>query len=272
MTKTFDPTNSDIPEIDEESPPFMAAFELASNGSKLNVLFYGANGVGPHPTVILLHGYPGNEKNLDLAQALKRSGINVFFCNYRGTWGSEGLFTIDNAIADVHRFIDYLQNLPPDNDLHVDVTKIWLVGHSFGGFFALIVGSQRSEIQRVVAIAPPNLALLLSIPEVRENPDGWLQNSVVTAPLNEFMAELLEKPSVYDSFAVAEKFTKRDVLLIGAGRDEVLPPDKFHTPLVEEFTKHSSINFEHQIFHDDHSFSSHRIALSRSIVNWLNTP
>ena len=31
-------------------------------------------GLGPHPVVIMLHGFPGNEKNLDLAQSIRRAG------------------------------------------------------------------------------------------------------------------------------------------------------------------------------------------------------
>ena len=32
-----------------------------------------AAGAGPHPTMLLLHGLPGNERNLDLAQAARRA-------------------------------------------------------------------------------------------------------------------------------------------------------------------------------------------------------
>jgi hypothetical protein len=33
----------------------------------IKLVLFGENVVGPHPTVLLLHGFPGNEKNLDLA-------------------------------------------------------------------------------------------------------------------------------------------------------------------------------------------------------------
>ncbi|MFD3266336.1 hypothetical protein [Phenylobacterium ferrooxidans] len=32
----------------------------------------------------------GNEKNLDLAQAVRRAGWNAAAFNYRGSWGSPG--------------------------------------------------------------------------------------------------------------------------------------------------------------------------------------
>ena len=37
---------------------------------------YTAEGDGPHPVLIFTHGYPGHEKNLDLAQALRRDGFS----------------------------------------------------------------------------------------------------------------------------------------------------------------------------------------------------
>jgi predicted alpha/beta-fold hydrolase len=50
---------------------------LPSGGVGLNALFFLAAGPDPKPTVILLHGLPGNERNLDLAQAIRRAGWNV---------------------------------------------------------------------------------------------------------------------------------------------------------------------------------------------------
>ena len=37
---------------------------------------YTAEGNGPHPVLIFTHGYPGHEKNLDLAQSLRRTGFS----------------------------------------------------------------------------------------------------------------------------------------------------------------------------------------------------
>src|SRR5688572_5580693 len=73
---------------------------IDSNGSAMNALLFMAQGPGPKPTVILLHGLPGNERNLDLAQALRRVGWNVLTFTYRGAWGSEGRFSLTNAIED----------------------------------------------------------------------------------------------------------------------------------------------------------------------------
>ena len=89
----------------EQMPLGSVSNWVNSGGSKLNGLLYVANGAGPHPLVILLHGYPGNERNLDLAQALRRAGNNVLYFNYRGTWGSGGEFLPSRALEDGARAV-----------------------------------------------------------------------------------------------------------------------------------------------------------------------
>src|SRR4029079_14228842 len=73
---------------------------IDSHGSKVNALFFLAAGAGPHPTMLLLHGLPRNARNVDVAQAVRRAGWNVLTFTYRGAWGSEGDFSIANAIED----------------------------------------------------------------------------------------------------------------------------------------------------------------------------
>lgn len=50
---------------------------IPSHGVWINGLIYQPSGAGPHPTLIVCHGLPGNEKNLDLAQAVRRAGWNA---------------------------------------------------------------------------------------------------------------------------------------------------------------------------------------------------
>jgi hypothetical protein len=76
------------PPRDAEHPAHSAELLIPSDKSELNALIYMAAGAGAHPTVILLHGFPGNEQNLDLAQAIRRAGWNVLTLHYRGAWGS----------------------------------------------------------------------------------------------------------------------------------------------------------------------------------------
>nr|WP_299904067.1 hypothetical protein [Sphingomonas bacterium] len=65
------------PVHDAAHPARMEVLHIPSGGVAINGLAYVAAGAGPHPVVLLCHGLPGNEKNLDLAQAMRRAGWTV---------------------------------------------------------------------------------------------------------------------------------------------------------------------------------------------------
>jgi pimeloyl-ACP methyl ester carboxylesterase len=106
--------------------------------AEMNALFLLAAGEGPHPTMLLLHGLPGNERNLDLAQAVRRAGWNVLTFTYRGAWGSEGTFSIQHAIDDAATALAFLRSREAFERYQVNPNRIVLAGHSMGGMAALI--------------------------------------------------------------------------------------------------------------------------------------
>ena len=66
----------------------IAGATFDSDGHRLIGTLYLARGEEPKPTVLLLHGCPGLEKNLDLAVLLRDRGWNSLVFHYRGCWGS----------------------------------------------------------------------------------------------------------------------------------------------------------------------------------------
>jgi uncharacterized protein len=132
------------PAPDKANPAAMETFQLPSHGAKLNALAYVAAGAGPHPVVILLHGFPGNEKNLDLAQAIRRDGWDV---DYRGSWGSPGDFSFAHSIDDTQSAIAYVRDSANAKKFRADHSEIVLIGHSMGGFMALQAGRERPRHQ-----------------------------------------------------------------------------------------------------------------------------
>src|SRR3954467_4331013 len=124
-------------------PPRDAAFPahneqllIPSHGLGMNALLFVASGKGPHRTVILMHGLPGNERNLDLAQAIRRSGWDVLTFTYRGAWGSPGDFSISNAMEDTAAALEFARS-DAAAKLGIDKSHIVLAGHSMGGATAM---------------------------------------------------------------------------------------------------------------------------------------
>ena len=65
------------PPADAAHPAKMTVLHIPSHGVLINGIVYQPAGAGLHPTLVICHGLPGNEKNLDLAQAVRRAGWNA---------------------------------------------------------------------------------------------------------------------------------------------------------------------------------------------------
>ena len=126
------------PERDEAFPARNRQLLVPSNGVGLNALFLLAAGEEPHPTMLLLHGLPGNEQNLDLAQAVRRKGWNVLTLHYRGSWGSPGSFSIANAIEDAEAAMALLRSDSAAAEYRIDRRRLVIAGHSMGGLAAAL--------------------------------------------------------------------------------------------------------------------------------------
>lgn len=114
---------------DKTAPAGSVDLNITSNGSRLaGGIMYTPNGKGKHPTLILLHGLPGNQKDFDVAQVVRAHGWNAIYFNYRGSWGSEGKYSFENCVEDVKNVVAYCNKY--QDSLRIDTTNIALFGHS----------------------------------------------------------------------------------------------------------------------------------------------
>lgn len=96
-----------------------------SHGNRLNGIVYLANGAGPHPTVVLLHGFPGNEKNLDLAQALRRDGFNVLFSTIAALGAAKACTALQISLRMWPALFNSCATWPPNSALTMSIL-FWL--------------------------------------------------------------------------------------------------------------------------------------------------
>src|SRR4051794_25758862 len=132
--KIIPPAVISDPAPNQVQPPRSAQVLIPSHGMGMNALFYLAGGAGLHPTMVLLHGFPGNEQNLDLAQAIRRAGWNVLTLHYRGAWGSPGIFSIAHVLEDADAAVSFVRSPEVSAKFGIDTHRIVLAGHSMGGF------------------------------------------------------------------------------------------------------------------------------------------
>ena len=84
-----DPAKDPLFPANMQACDFRVTYAPETGEQHLYGIAYLPSGEGPHPCVLLLHGFPGNEKNLDLAQTLRRAGCAVVQFHYRGCWASD---------------------------------------------------------------------------------------------------------------------------------------------------------------------------------------
>lgn len=264
------------PAPDTTYPAAMETFQIPSHGAMLNALAYIAEGAGPHPVVLLLHGFPGNEKNLDLAQAIRRDGWDVVYFDYRGSWGSPGDFSFAHSIEDTQSAIAYLRDAAHAKKLRSDPAYIVLIGHSMGGFMARYVGAQDPTIKAVGLISAADMGVdkMQSLkPGQEKEANARLAEHLAAegmAPLagctpGSLAKEVIANAAAWNIPNLAPKLATRPMLVITS--DDGLAPS--NDAFVEALHKAGATDITTIHLTTDHSYSDQRIALEKAVLENL---
>jgi uncharacterized protein len=260
--------------VDPDFPPSLVELNFESHGDRLNGHAYLAEGEGPHPTVVLLHGFPGNERNLDLAQDLRSDGFNVLFFHYRGAWGSEGTYSFTHVIEDVASATDYLR--ANAETYRTDPDKLILIGHSMGGFAALEAAARDERVACVAGIAPADLGAIANAfdadPARAEGFAAYAGTMQMLSGLTgeNATAEILANREAFDTRLLASQLVGKSVLVIGGDKDTSVPPDTIIAPLVAAYEAEPGIDLTADILSGDHSFSWSRQELIDAVLEWAD--
>jgi len=249
---------------------------FGANGKRMSGFIYQAEGEGPHPTVLLLHGYPGNEKNLDVAQALRSQGWNVVFFHYRGAWGSEGEFSFLNAEQDVQTVLKYMINEESAKKLRINRNLISIVGHSMGGHMAIAGILDNPLVNCAIAYDGANMGVgNVGIIDDPETKIPWKEYSDTLFMLNGWSGEkaqqeLQEHSKTLNLVNRVNTINGRPVLLVAAD-SEVIPLQSHISPLLKALRKTTSSKISYKLINDDHSFNSSRAELINTTIHFLNS-
>jgi pimeloyl-ACP methyl ester carboxylesterase len=257
------------PAPDKEFPADVAAPDVMSHGARMNAVLYIASGRGPHPVVILVPGFPGNEKNLDLAYSLRRAGWNTLLAHFRGSWGSEGVFSFSNAIEDMQASMQFLRDAENAKKYRMDPKKIVLIGHSMGGFMAACAAARDPEIAGLAMIAAWNIGATMTGPRETHRIEAIPAASSRlpgTTPAG-LQAEAEANAAKWNYLDYAEALKNRPVLILEA-HDRNL---SYNKDMKAALQKAGSTRVTEIYMDTDHSFSDHRIALQAAVLQWLQT-
>ena len=263
------------PAPEKQTPASAQALQIPSHGGLMNALVYLPGGAGPHPVVVLLHGFPGNEQNLDLAQAMRRAGWAVVTFHYRGSWGSSGTFSFDGVGEDGAAVFDWLRDPATAKRLRIDTQRIVVAGHSMGGYVAAQLCATQPHLLGCVLIAPWDLSFdAASLAQasaaerdrlVREDFND-IDGRIAGLTARQVVEILATQGARWQLAKFATEMAKSPLLIMLAARDadgckalallpalKAAPAKSLHVETIDT----------------DHGFNDHRIALEASVLAWL---
>jgi pimeloyl-ACP methyl ester carboxylesterase len=241
----------------------------------MNAVLYVAQGKGPHPTVLLLHGFPGYERNADLAQAARRAGFNVLLFHPRGAWGSQGMYSNAHVMEDVAAALAWLRRPIAADSYRVSPDRLILVGHSGGGFHALHAAALDDRIHSVAALAPVDIgrrgealrdsAAFAAAVHRRESILGPIQAVSARA----LIQELVDHATEWQLRRLVPVLAHKRILLVAATRDGDVPLTEVYAPLTAALREQKTTGLTTRLLDSDHAFSNNRLELARIVVTWL---
>ncbi len=259
------------PPHDKAHPPTMAALQIDSQGEKLAAVFYLAAGAGPHPTVILLQGLPGDEQNLDLAQTVRREGWNVLTLHYRGAWGEPGRYSIANAIEDAEAALALVRDPATVEQYRLTPGKVVVIGHSLGGFIAAKLGAENPSLAGVGLLsatdlggAAPRLAKLTDAQYAEVF--GRMEGRAGGVDGHALIAEAVAHPKDWSLETFTPNLAKLPSLIVTTNDDDLVADLELGKRLKARGAPVSVVEID-----SDHPFSDSRIVLQATVVRWLET-
>ena len=252
---------------DKAHPARMEVLHVPSGGVEINAVAYLAAGIGPHPTLVLCHGWPGNEKNLDLAQAVRRAGWNVVTFNYRGSWGSPGNFRFAQNPEDAKAVLANLRVSANAAKLGVDTKRMALMGHSMGGWVSTLVGGEDEKLLGVGLISAANMGVMRDLDRVGIVKMASENTETLAGTSPEIMAdELIAGRPGFDFMRAAPGLALHPLLVLSS--DDGLAPQT--DALIAAVRKAGGTRITAVHAATDHGWSDHRIFLEAQVINWLN--
>ena len=257
-----------------QAPAATKQMALPSHGSNLLGVFYLAAGAGPHPTAIILHGFPGYEQNLDIAQFLRAHGWNTLAVHYRGSWGVKGDFSFEHAAEDADAEVRFLLDPANAQKYRIDPQRVIVIGHSMGGYMAASAIAHNPQVAAAVLISAWNIGAGAkrcgSLAEMAKAATELESDNNLT-PLAGTSAEALEREICTHAKELnfnnlAPQIAPRPVFVITAS-EGLAPADH---ALVEALQKAGDKQVTERHWDTDHSYSGQRAELSQAILDWAN--
>jgi len=260
---------------------------ISSDGIELNAYIYEAQGDNLKPTIIWCHGNPGRKENGEsqFAMRLNEKGINVLRFNYRGLWGTAGVYTPGNCQRDLKHILDFVFQKENSLTYNIDTNRIIVAGYSHGSSITIISALYDNRIKEFICLGLGDISYLS-----REtfNPYNMEMKKINQAALDaiwggktsgqgkyapdfdKYVLDVLFNNYKYDFVAQADKLKDKRIYIIVGMNDVSLPIENHFFPLYRELKKMGHNNFKYEITESDHGFAElYDGRLSEMIAKWI---
>ena len=243
--------------IDKASPAGMTELTIPSGNSLVAGFIYRAQGPEKHPTLLLLHGLPGNERNLDIAQVIRSKGWNVLYFDYRGSWGSQGVFSFKNCVEDVANVVEFCKKY--QDSLKIDTSRIALFGHSMGAWVCIKALEQIPTIKKGFALSTWNIGTYYSSISPKTGRNLFMLNTSL-----EDLYNAVDRNKEYYNL------NNDDFQSLQGKQLVMIDEHKFNGPLAANIRKANPLHLDYEVWQTDHSFTNKRVALAKKLLAFLN--
>jgi dipeptidyl aminopeptidase/acylaminoacyl peptidase len=231
-----------------------------SDGHRLLGTLYLARGTASKPTALLLHGCPGLEQNADLAVTLRDRGWNSLVFHYRGCWGSAGPYDLRTIPRDVTAAVDYLHG---GGHPAVDAGRLAVVGHSLGGWAAVLAAAADPRLR---AVAIYGTAVGLEAIELDETQICHEFTRFLATTPAEFVRQRDEASTHLDPVGAVASISPRPLLIVHGTDDRWIPAAQ-----ARRLHAHAGQPSRYvEIDGANHDFAWHRAQLRDLVAGWLD--
>jgi pimeloyl-ACP methyl ester carboxylesterase len=252
---------------DNTSPAGSKELFIPSGNSMIAGVIYSANGLQKHPTLLLLHGYPGNERNLDIAQVVRSRGWNVIYFDYRGSWGSQGKFSFKNCVEDVVNVVAFCNKY--QDSLKIDASNIVLFGHSMGGWVCIKALQDLPTVKKGFALSTwnigndyKNVSTEKEMLRLANDPNTGGKYFVLNSSLKELYTPVIRNQTYFNLENDGKSLADKQIIMI----DE----HQGNKQLADKIKETNKSYFDYNVWQTDHPFTNKRVSLINKVLEFLD--
>ncbi|MDP2059283.1 MAG: alpha/beta hydrolase [Flavobacteriaceae bacterium] len=275
-------TGSSLQLVSQVNP---VSIDLRNNGVKLDAKFYAADKGFSAPTVILLHGFPGNANSpFGLAERLNKNGMNILVFNYEGSFNSEGIFSWENCMSDAGVALSFLKQKSNIQQFAIDTSKIIVCGCSLGAALALSAAIHNPEIKKIIAVAGGN-DLSIYLQKMERDPAFRVAlekriagAAIANVPIrsdsgyiHNYFGRIMSDYEYFDLIKNVEKLKNKEIFFITGWLDTTVPMEEFIIPTYRHLKNMNPEFVSIKAFETDHNFTNKRDELANSITEWIKS-